>query len=318
MIGCGAVTERKSAPAYRQVAGSALVAVSSRSPDRAADYAARNDIAHVFEDPAELIRSDVVDAVYIATPPSSHLDLALLAAVAGKPCSVEKPLAPLYPDARRLVDAFAAARQPLFVAYYRRALPRFEFVRSILNEGRIGEPRHIDWSLARTPTANDVAGRVSWRAQEPDAPGGYFDDLACHGLDLFDHLLGPIGRATGIATNQQGLYAVPDAVTGSWLHDSGVTGTGFWNFAAGVALDRVTIHGSRGRVSFAIFDEAPVVVTHPSGEEAVEIANPDPIQGPYVESVIAQLTGGTPCPSTGDSALRTARVCAELLGQSLT
>jgi predicted dehydrogenase len=316
MVGCGAVTERKSAPAYAQAAGSSLVAVASRRVEAARSYAARRGITRVFETPHELIRSPDVDAVYVATPPSSHLALARKAAEAGKPCCVEKPMAMSHAEAIEMVEAFEAAGQPLFVAYYRRSLPRFEQVKSWIEAGAIGEVRHVHWTLTRPPSAADLARGPNWRTDPDEAPGGYFDDLACHGLDLFDFLLGPISEASGTARNQQGLYDVPDAVAASWAHACGATGSGAWNFAAAGRSDEVRITGSGGTIRFALFDEAPLALETRSGTELVEIANPDPIQLHHVEKMIAELAGGPAHPSTGESAARMEWVADRILSRA--
>jgi predicted dehydrogenase len=313
MVGCGAVTQKKSAPAYAKAAGSRLVAVASRRASSSQDYAMRHGIEHVFADPEELIRSPDVDAVYIATPPSSHLALALRVAEAGKPCCVEKPLAMSHGEAVRIVRAFEAARQPLFVAYYRRSLPRFGQVMNWLARGAIGQVRHVHWSLARTPTAADLSGELGWRTDPEQAPGGYFEDLACHGLNLFDFLLGPIDQAGGVHRNQQGLYEVPDAVAGTWSHAGGATGSGFWNFAAFERSDEVQIIGSGGRIGFSVFEEAPLVLETNSTTETIEIGNPDPIQLHHVENMILHLSGAALHPSLGDSAARTEWVADQIL-----
>lgn len=314
MIGCGSVAEKKSAPAYSRVAGSALVAVASRRPDSARAYANQHGVERVFDDAAELIRSPDVDAVYIATPPSSHLDFALAVAEAGKPCCVEKPIALSFRDAMRMVGAFEVAGCPLFVAYYRRSLPRFEQVRRWIATGRIGEVRHVHWTLTRTPTAADLAGRQGWRTERNEAPGGYFDDLACHGLDLFDFLVGPIAVASGVGRNQAALYEVPDAVAAAWSHSSGATGTGLWNFAAFDRADDVRIVGSEGRIQFSVFEDEPLVLDSGSGRESVEIENPQPIQLHHVENMIRHLSEEAPHPSSGRSAARTAWVMDRILG----
>ncbi|HQP36635.1 MAG TPA: Gfo/Idh/MocA family oxidoreductase, partial [Polyangiaceae bacterium] len=93
MIGCGDVTERKSGPAFQKARESALVAVASRSPERAKDWALRHGVGRWHADAQALIDDPEVDIVYVATPPSSHAELALRCAAAGKPAYVEKPMA---------------------------------------------------------------------------------------------------------------------------------------------------------------------------------------------------------------------------------
>ena len=314
MVGCGDVAERKSAPAYAQAAGSRLVAVASRRVESARSYASRHGIEHVFEDPEALIRSPRVDCVYIATPPSSHLLLAKSVAAAGKPCCVEKPMAMSHPEALDMLAAFEAAGRPLFVAYYRRSLPRFRKVKELIAGGAIGEIRHAHWAFARPPGPADLAGSPNWRTDPKEAPGGYFEDLACHGLDLLDFLVGPIARARGVTGNQQGLYRVPDSVSGAWTHEGGATGSGFWNFAAHGRTDEMEIIGSAGRLRFPVFEDAPLVIETKGGVEAVEIANPDPIQLPHVERMMLHLSGTGVHPSMGTSAARTEWVADEIFG----
>ena len=92
-IGCGEVTERKSGPAFSEVEGSSVEAVMSRTEQRARTYAIEHGIRKWYTDAQELIDDPDVNAVYVATPPSSHATYAIMAMKAGKPVYVEKPLA---------------------------------------------------------------------------------------------------------------------------------------------------------------------------------------------------------------------------------
>ena len=92
-IGCGEVVERKSGPAFNEIAGSQVVAVMSRTAERASSYAERHGIKRWYTDAQQLVDDPDVNAVYVATPPSSHATFAIMAMRAGKPVYVEKPLA---------------------------------------------------------------------------------------------------------------------------------------------------------------------------------------------------------------------------------
>ncbi len=72
ILGCGDVTEIKSGPGFQKAAGSALTAVMRRDRDKAADYARRHGVPKYYDRAEELIHDSEVDAVYVATPPSSH------------------------------------------------------------------------------------------------------------------------------------------------------------------------------------------------------------------------------------------------------
>ena len=82
-IGCGEVTEKKSGPAFNEVEGSSVVAVMSRNADKARSYAERHHVGKWYADAQELIDDPDVNAVYIATPPSSHATFDILAMRAG-------------------------------------------------------------------------------------------------------------------------------------------------------------------------------------------------------------------------------------------
>src|SRR5262245_32182909 len=124
IIGCGDVTEVKSGPGFQQTPGSRLVAVMRRNSALAEDFARRHNVPYWHDNAASVIHHPEVTAVYIATPPGSHLEYALEVCAAGKPAYVEKPMARNDTECRQMVEAFAEARLPLFVAYYRRAQER--------------------------------------------------------------------------------------------------------------------------------------------------------------------------------------------------
>jgi predicted dehydrogenase len=314
MIGCGAVTERKSAPAYQQVAGFSLHGVFNRTRAKVADYAARHGVPHIFDSAAVLIHGPDIDAVYIATPPDSHEAYAIEVARAGKPCCIEKPMAPDHAACVRIRDAFADRGVPLFIAYYRRSLPRFQQVKSWLDEGMIGTVRHVHWTLTKPASPADLSD-ANWRVDAAVAPGGYFDDLASHGLDLFCWLFGEVEDVAGFAVNQQGRYSAADAVTGCWLHSGGITGSGSWNFGAAERHDRVEITGSTGRIRFSVFDEEPIRLAN--GDSSVEtiIANPPTVQHFHVEAMRDHLAGRGLHPSTGESGAHTAWVMDRILSR---
>ncbi len=316
IIGCGKVTEVKSGPAYQKTVGFELVAVMRRTKELAADYAKRHHVAYHYSDADALINHPEIDAIYIATPPDTHKYYALKVAEAGKPCCIEKPMAPTYADSLEIYRRFAEKQVPLFIAYYRRSLPRFEQVRQWLIAEEIGKVRHVRWHLGKPASEIDKSGVYNWRTDAAIAPGGYFDDLASHGLDLLVHLLGEIKMAKGIAQNQQGLYSAKDAVTACWLHDNGVTGEGSWNFGANDHRDTVEIIGNQGIIRFGVFHEKPLVLENAFGNKNVEIPNPKHIQEYHVEAIKNHLNGRSVHPSLGSSGLHTSWVMDQILGGS--
>ena len=313
IIGCGAVTELKSGPAYQKTDGFKLAAVMRRNLALAQDYALRHNIEAYSSDPADIINNDNIDAVYIATPPDSHKFYALQVADAGKPCCIEKPLAPSYADSLAIYNAFNDKNIPLFVAYYRRSLPRFNKVKALLESGEIGDVRTINAFLNKPANALDLSGEFNWRTDKQVAVGGYFDDLASHGLDLFAYLLGDFDMVKGLGTNQQGLYSSLDSISACWQHKNGVTGVGSWNFGGCTRQDRVLITGSEGEISFSVFDEMPVTLQTLTARQEFIIDNPENIQLYHVQNMREHLVNNIAHPSSGETALHTSWVMEQIL-----
>jgi predicted dehydrogenase len=251
-----------------------------------------------------------VDAVYVATPPASHLEHTVRAAKAGKPVYVEKPMALNAGEAEAMVEACETAGVPLYVAYYRRGLPRFRRVRELVAEGAVGTVRSVSTQLWKPPAE---PGSDGWRVDPDTAGGGYFADLASHTLDFLDYLLGPVAAVEGYAANQAGLYAAEDAVAAGFRYESGVLGTGLWCFTAGTSRDVTEILGSAGSLRFSSFTTDPIELETADGVRQYAIENPPHVQQPLIQMVTDELRGVGESPSTGRSALRTARVMDRIL-----
>lgn len=302
MIGCGDVAEVKSGPAFRKAEGSALVAVMRRDRALAEDYARRHGVATVHDRAADLIDDPEVDAVYVATPPSTHCEFALLAAAAGKPCLVEKPMAMNHAESLRMVDAFAAARTPLWVAYYRRALPRYLLVRRLMGDGAIGQVTSMHLEVFDRLATGQRAR--AWRFDPAIAGAGLFLDLASHGFDLLDFLSGRITAVCGFAVNTGGTYLAEDVTAAAFEFASGVLGTGIWNFNAGRSADRLIVRGSDGEIATSLFADADVVVEARGATSVHPVRNPPHVHQPLIQSIVDELSGRGRCESTGASGAR--------------
>jgi 1,5-anhydro-D-fructose reductase (1,5-anhydro-D-mannitol-forming) len=307
MIGCGDVAEVKAGPALQKADGSALVAVMRRDVEKARDFARRHGVSRAYGTAADLIADPEVDVVYIATPPSSHCELALEVAHAGKPCLVEKPMAMTPAECARMVGAFRDAGQPLWVAYYRRALPRTLLVRQLIADGSIGRVTSVHFELF-TPLASPERAR-SWRFDPSVAGGGLFFDMGAHSVDIVDFLVGPMADISAVALNTGGAYPVEDLVAASF-RAGGVAGVGLWNFNAGRHSDCLHLTGTAGSVSFSLFNDDEVVLQTAEGERQFESRNPLHVHQPLIQSIVDELRGRGRCESTGENGLRAAEVMA--------
>ncbi|RPI28879.1 MAG: gfo/Idh/MocA family oxidoreductase [Acidobacteria bacterium] len=302
IVGCGNVTEVKSGPGFQNAANSTLVAVMRRDREKAADYAERHGVPKFYDRAEDLIRDPDVDAVYVATPPSSHCELGLAVAAARKPCLMEKPMAMNHRQCLTLVDAFRRAETPLFVAYYRRALPRFLKVRELLHAGAVGRLTSVHILQYDQLVTREAA--QGWRFDPSIAGSGLFMDLASHGLDLLDFLAGPIARVAGFAANTGGSYQAEDVTAACFEFESGAVGHGIWNFNADRWEDAIILTGSSGEVRTPVFTDGDILLKSGGEETVFEIRNPPHVHQPLIQTIVDDLLGRGKCESTGETGAR--------------
>ncbi len=318
-IGCGDVVEHKSGPAFQMVEGSTVAAVMSRTEAKARSYAERHGISRWYTDAQKLIDDADVNAVYVATPPSSHATFAIMAMRAGKPVYVEKPLAASYYDCARINYVSEQTGVPCFVAYYRRYLPYFRRVKQIIDGGGVGQVVGVQLRFAMPPRPLDYAHpeNLPWRLRPEISGGGYFYDLAPHQIDLLQWMFGVILEAQGFCANRGHLYTAEDSVSAVFRFENGVPGSGSWCFVGheSAQADRILVIGERGSLSFSVFNYAPIVVHTSEGEERIEVENPDYVQYPIVKCVCEHLQGLGVCECTSVEATPTNWVLDRILGK---
>lgn len=316
-IGCGEVAELKSGPAFNDVTGSHVEAVMSRTEARARSYAELHGVNKWYTDAQKLIDDPNVNAIYVATPPSSHATFAIMAMRAGKPVYVEKPLASNYEDCARINRISEDTGVPCFVAYYRRYLPYFQRVKEIINSGQIGQVAYVQVRFTTPPRPQDYQENKPWRLIPDIAGGGYFYDLAAHQLDLLQDFFGVIVRAHGYKTNRAHLYDAEDTVSASFSFENGLVGSGSWCFVGHESAreDRIEVVGDKGMVSFSVFSYEPIRLVTSEGEQFIEVENPDYVQLPLIKSVIEDLQGFGMCRCTSVSATPVNWVMDRILGK---
>jgi predicted dehydrogenase len=309
IIGCGNVTEVKSGPAFNLVEGSELIAVMRRNGDLARDYAERHGVPKWYADADLLINDPDVNAIYIATPPDSHLAYTRKALEAGKPVYVEKPMARSAAECDEMNRISAQTGVPLYVAYYRRSLPYFLKIKELIETKAIGEVRSVHIQLHWQPYDEEVGvdTKPRWRVFPEMSGGGHFHDLASHQFDYLEYVFGPVRDARGFASNQAGLYPADDIVAASFAFESGVLGTGSWCYTVNKEqrVDNAWIIGSEGKISFHFFEKFDIVVETAKGTEHFHLPYPKHVQQPFIEQMVRELREGVKvCPSTGMSGAR--------------
>lgn len=310
IIGCGKVTELKSGPAFNKVNNSRLLAVMRRDAVLAEDYARRHYVERFYTSADDLINDREINAVYIATPPAAHAEYAMKVLAAGKPVYIEKPMALNYRECKLINDTARRYKLPVFVAYYRRTLPGFLKIKSLIESGEIGKPRFANFQIFNYLSDNEKAGRLPWRVIPSIAGAGHFFDLASHQLDYLDFLFGPVRKISSLATNQAGLYSAEDFVTAGFLFSGNIAATGIWSFAASKEANRdyFEIVGEKGIIKTSTFTYEPIVLINSAGRQEFVHERPENIQFYLIEQIVNALSGKGKVVSTGITAARTSRV----------
>ncbi len=307
IIGCGDVTEVKSGPALQKAERSALVHVMRRDGAKAADYAKRHDVPR-WSDTAEAVLADEdVNAVYVATPPSSHAQYAIAALQAGKHVLLEKPIAMTAAESDAIEQAVAQTGGKLSVAYYRRALPRFEKLREIVQDSTIGAVSLIE---VRQFKQAERQSAQSWKTDPAIGGGGSFVDMQSHTLDWLTAVFGRPVRVNGVTKNTRGLHDAEDFVSFE-LEFGGFAAVGLCHYAAPHEEESVTIYGERGTVEMGFFRPSEISLTVDGVQRSLALPDPAHVHQPFVERVVSYFLDDTPNPCGADAG----RVSSDLIDQ---
>lgn len=305
IIGCGDVCEVKSGPAFNKVPNSRLVAVMRRDLVKAKDYASRHGVPKAFGDSSQLINDPEVNAIYIATPPESHEQYTMDAIKAGKPVYVEKPVTLNAASCRRMSVQAKQASTPVSVAHYRRGLPIFQKVRSIVYEGILGNIRLIRLTVLQPPASKIITKTDdNWRVNPELSGGGLFHDLSPHQLDIMYWIFGGPKKVVGRSFNQAGLYDAPDLTTLEAVFNNNAVLQGAWGFsvAESSAQDVCEVYGDKGMMRFSFFRKSNIELINDQGTEVLEFDYPINIQQPMIDDVVRYFRGEGPNPCSLDEA----------------
>ncbi|MBL4813515.1 MAG: Gfo/Idh/MocA family oxidoreductase [Rhodobacteraceae bacterium] len=207
-----------------------------------------------------------------------------------------------------IADA-AAAEQPLIIAYYRRALPRFEKMRSLIAGGAVGQPRLVQITDYRAHTARP---QDDWRVNPTLSGGGIFFDTQSHTIDWLGYTFGKPSRIRGITARQAEGYAAEDFVAFTGLFGEVAT-VATCAYALGQDREEVTVLGDKGSISMSFFAHSPLRLRRADGRnELIEIADPEHMHQPFIERVVSYLLDGTKNPCSGAEARQVNAVLSDI------
>ena len=292
-----------------------------RNTEKAKDYAQRHHVPKWYDDPAELINDPDVNAIYIATPPSSHESYTLAALQAGKPVYVEKPMTVNFSSAIKMMNAANEKKAKLVIAHYRREQPFFKKIKQLLDEKFIGDIRFTRLDFYRKLLSHEELDlpKNAWRVDTSIAGGGLFHDLAPHQLDLMYYFFGVVENASGFSTNQSHLYNADDVVSGNIIFKNGVVFNGLWCFNVDRQneKDSCEIAGSEGKINFSVFGQQKLSVTKNSETEIIVFKPLKHVQQPMIEKVVEYFLDEGPNPCSAEDGAEVMRLMDQFTGKWL-
>ncbi|MAT53022.1 MAG: oxidoreductase [Saprospirales bacterium] len=256
--------------------GSRLLAVASRSLERAQAFASEFGAKHAFGSYEELLSCPDLDVVYVASPHSHHAEHSLLCLRKGIPVLCEKPLAVNRRQVEAMIGAAEANNTFLMEGMWTRFNPAFSHALELVQSGAIGEPQ-----LLRADFGFRAPYLPEGRLYNPALAGGALLDIGIYPVFA---ALSFLGAAKGIIAQAKLTETGVDATTGIVMtHESGAVSVLDCTIVADT--DTVcSIHGEKGNITVQCrFHEADSVVVELKGEQARRIELPKTGIGFYHE-----------------------------------
>ena len=292
------------AGAVRRAGGAEVVTGFARSADARERFAAEVGCSKAPSVDAILDDPDI-DAVLIATPHSTHLDLITAAAAAGKHVFAEKPLALSVRDGRAAVAATERAGVVLQVGHNRRRAPGMRRLRAMIDEGFIGTLSMLESNLS-TPMGLTIAD--GWRTDPTESPLGGLTALGVHMIDNLIHLAGPAVSVSALTRRTVGRSSTDDVTMIDLVFEDGALG----HVGTSVVVPKLCITSVHGDLGAAfIEEEGQRLFVQRTGEEArtevMDVAGPDSVVDQMAEFVRCVRHGARP-EVDGHQALRVVEV----------
>ena len=282
LIGASTIAAEHMINAFRANGGNA-VAVMSTNAERAAQYAARHNIAKSTTDLDALVKDKDIDAVYVSTTNELHRGQVFAAAAAGKHVLCEKPLALSLVDARAMVAECRKRGVVMGTNHHLRNAATHRAMRDAVKAGHIGKPL-----FARVFHAVYLPPHLqSWRIEKPNAGGGVILDITVHDADTLRFVLDDEPQNVTAMTSQGGMSqaGLEDGVMGVIRFSSGLLAQFHDAFTTKYATTGFEVHGDKGSlIARDCMTQAPkgdVVLRSDAGEQMLKLDH----EGLYVRSV---------------------------------
>ena len=304
VLGCGDIVQKRVAGAMQLDSRSQLVAACRRTSKKLKEFCDRFDVPHAFNNSADLIESNEIDAVYVATPVFLHRQNVLDAAAAGKHVLVEKPMALDTIECDEMVSACDAAGVTLSVAYYRRFYPIVRRMKELIASGEIGKPVSVA-ATAGNPTQFE---KDNWRVVRSKGGGGPLMDIGSHRIDLFLDLFGPVDHVKSCVESITSDYESEDSAAVVMRFGAGNIGILETYFGASDVSDRFHITCTNGSVFTDPLNGGELLILHNSSVKLEKHPPHDNLHAPLIADFTDAIANGRRPTVTGEQGAEVNRV----------
>lgn len=295
---------RRVIPAIRASERGKLVAVASRSAERANTYADEWDIPLRFGTYADMLSSDEIDVVYISTPNKAHESSVIAALDAGKHVLCEKPLATTVDAVDRMFAAAERNGKILAEAFMYRHHVQAKGVKAVIDAGKIGEVLSF-YGYFGYPVSPLVDGKPNVRLAS-DLDGGSLWDVGVYPISFAQYVMGgPPETVRGVQSGD--LAGVDMHFSGLMTYSGGRSAHIISSFVSAFHT-HVEIHGSLGRIRLTRPftgvdqpDRAATITYNDDRIEEIEVADEYLYLGEVVDMNSAILDGKSPYLSPAES-----------------
>ena len=240
-----------------------VVACYARSEEARTSFAEKHGCLAVG-DVDQMLGDPSIEGVLLATPHTTHADLAVRAADAGKHVFVEKPLALTVAETRRAAEAADRAGVVLQAGHNRRRQPANRRIKAMIDAGELGTVLHLEGM--HTAAGGHKPDLPPWRRNPVECPFGGMTALGVHTVDTFHYFVGPAKRVTAFSTRLRGFNDLDEATTVLLEYEAGpLASIGTTYFAPPV-------------VSLSVYGSDAVAWNEEDGKRLFTQARADPVR----------------------------------------
>ncbi len=252
LIGCGNVAVHGHAPAWKTDRHFSIHALCDTDEARLAVAGQLFPEARRYASVDELLATERVDFVDVATPPVTHAEIAIKAAARGVHVLCEKPLTVSVDECNRIRGAASAGHVVVFTNHNWKYAPIFRTAKRVLRRGEIGRITHVELQTLRVQPPGDAADAGTWRLDPVQAGGGILVDHGWHAFYLALYALDaePAAIAARTARRKFVTSAVEDTANCTIDFD-GATVEIFLTWAADERRNAARFTGTQGTLEIA-------------------------------------------------------------------